>query len=137
MDFKLELVLLPVTDVDRSKAFYADRLGFAVHVDHTQSEAFRVVQMDPPGSHCSITFGVGITDATPGSVRGTHLVVEDIVAARELLVGRGLEISEIYHFGPEGKADGAHPERGKYQSFMDFADPDGNTWVVQEVPPGT
>ncbi|HEY7048732.1 MAG TPA: glyoxalase superfamily protein [Jatrophihabitantaceae bacterium] len=136
MDFKLELVLIPVADVDRAKAFYAEQLGFAVDVDH-QAGDFRVVQVTPPGSACSISFGVGITSAAPGSVVGTHLVVADIVAARDELVGRGVEVGEIRHMGPDGWQPGPHPGRGKYESFADFEDPDGNTWVLQEVPAGT
>ena len=135
MDLKLELVLLPVADVDRAKAFYADQAGFAVHVDHAAGDHFRVVQMDPPGSACSIAFGIGIgtADMTPGSVRGLHLVVTDIEAARAELVGRGVAVSEIKHMTAEGWAPGVQPERGDYESFADFNDPDGNTWVLQEV----
>lgn len=133
MDFKLELVLLPVSDVDRAKAFYADQAGFHVDVDHRAGDEFRVVQLAPPGSACSISFGVGLTDMAPGSVRGTHLVVSDIVAARDELVGRGLDVSEIRHMSPTGWQAGPHPDRGDYESFADFADPDGNTWVLQEA----
>ena len=131
-DLRLELVLLPVADVDRAKAFYAEQVGFAVKVDYAPNETFRVVQLDPPGSACSISVGIGLTDAEPGSVRGLHLVVADIVAAREELAGRGVPVSEVRHMGPSGWADGAHPERTDYASFADFADPDGNTWVLQE-----
>lgn len=134
MDFKLELVLIPVSDVDRAKAFYSDQAGFTLDVDHRAGEDFRVVQLTPPGSACSITFGTGITDAAAGSVRGTHLVVSDIVAARDELVGRGVAVSEIRHMSPTGWQPGPHPGRGDYESFADFADPDGNTWVIQEVP---
>jgi len=94
---KLELVLLPVSDVDRAKGFYMDKVGFGLHVDHRASDTFRVVQLDPPGSVCSISFGTGITDAEPGSARGMHLVVSDIVAAREELVRRGVDVSEVRH----------------------------------------
>jgi catechol 2,3-dioxygenase-like lactoylglutathione lyase family enzyme len=132
MDFKLELVLIPVADVDRAKAFYSEKVGFNVHVDHQPSPEFRVVQLDPPGSACSITIGLGITDATPGSVRGTHLVVTDIEGARTELVDRGVEVSEIRHLGPSGWSSGVHPEHVDYNSFADFSDPDGNTWVLQE-----
>ncbi|HEX6209004.1 MAG TPA: VOC family protein, partial [Actinomycetota bacterium] len=97
MDYKLELVVLPVGDVDRAKAFYADRAGFHLDVDTTPAEGFRVVQLTPPGSACSITFGTGLTDAEPGAYKGLHLVVSDIVAAREELVGRGVEVGEIRH----------------------------------------
>ncbi|HEX6568815.1 MAG TPA: glyoxalase, partial [Acidimicrobiales bacterium] len=101
MDLKLELVLLPVTDVDRAKAFYQSA-GFALDVDHHPSDDFRVVQLTPPGSACSVAFGIGISDAAPGSVRGLHLVVTDIEQARAELVGRGVDVSEIRHMGPEG-----------------------------------
>jgi catechol 2,3-dioxygenase-like lactoylglutathione lyase family enzyme len=135
MDFRLELVLIPVSDVDRAKAFYSEQVGFAVDVDTKPTEEFRVVQLTPPGSACSITIGTGITDATPGSYRGTHLVVADIEAARAELVGRGVEVSEIRHFdraAGEWKP-GPDPGRSTYNSFADFADPDGNTWLLQEA----
>jgi len=132
MDYRLELVLLPVADVDGAKAFYTERAGFTLDVDHQPSDEFRVVQMTPPGSACSITIGVGITDAAPGSYRGTHLVVADIEVARAELVDRGVDVSEIRHMGPEGWQPGPDPERRDYASFADFADPDGNTWVLQE-----
>src|SRR5688572_47874 len=99
MDLKLELVLIPVSDVDRAKTFYVEKAGFNLDVDHRASEEFRVVQMTPPGSACSITIGVGLTDAAPGSYRGTHLVVTDIEAARAELVERGVDVSEIRHMG--------------------------------------
>ncbi|HEU0247552.1 MAG TPA: VOC family protein [Gaiellaceae bacterium] len=133
MDLKLELVLLPVSDVDRAKAFYTENVGFVLDVDHQPSDEFRVVQMTPPGSACSITIGKGITDAEPGSYRGTHLVVTDIEAARTELVARGVEISEVRHMGPDGWKPGPDPDHRDYNSFADFADPDGNTWVLQEV----
>jgi catechol 2,3-dioxygenase-like lactoylglutathione lyase family enzyme len=132
MDFKLELVLVPVTDVDRAKTFYTERLGFNLDVDHHAGEEFRVVQLTPPGSACSITIGIGITDAAPGSVRGTHLVVTDIVAARAELVERGVDVSEVRHLESSGWVPGPDPERRDYGSFADFSDPDGNTWVLQE-----
>jgi catechol 2,3-dioxygenase-like lactoylglutathione lyase family enzyme len=134
VDYRLELVLIPVSDVDRAKAFYVDKLGFNLDVDHQPSEEFRVVQMTPQGSACSITIGIGITKATPGSYEGTHLVVKDIEAARAELVGRGVEVSEIRHMGPEGWQPGPDPEHSDYNSFADFSDPDGNTWLLQEVP---
>jgi catechol 2,3-dioxygenase-like lactoylglutathione lyase family enzyme len=133
VDFKLELVLIPVSDVDRAKTFYTEQAGFSLDVDHQPSDEFRVVQMTPPGSACSITIGIGITDAPPGSYRGTHLVVTDIEAARAELVGRGVDVSEIRHMGPEGWQPGPDPERRDYGSFADFKDPDGNTWVLQEA----
>jgi catechol 2,3-dioxygenase-like lactoylglutathione lyase family enzyme len=140
MDLKLELVLLPVSDVDRAKAFYTEKVGFNLDVDHRAGDEFRVVQMTPPGSACSVTLGIGITEAEPGSVRGTHLVVTDIEAARAELVSRGVDVSEIRHMGSGGWVPGVDPERRAYNSFADFADPDGNTWLLQErrsEPPAT
>ena len=134
MDYRLELVLLPVSDVDRAKEFYTEKVGFNLDVDTSPKEGFRVVQMTPPGSACSVTIGTGITDAVPGSVVGLHLVVKDILAAREDLTGRGVEVSEIRHMGPEGWEPGPQPDRSDYGSFADFKDPDGNTWILQEVP---
>jgi catechol 2,3-dioxygenase-like lactoylglutathione lyase family enzyme len=133
VDYRLELVLLPVSDVDRAKAFYTEKVGFNLDVDSSPREGFRVVQMTPPGSACSVTIGTGITDAVPGSVVGLHLVVKDIVAAREELTGRGVEVSEVRHMGPEGWEPGPQPDRSDYGSFADFKDPDGNTWILQEV----
>ena len=101
MDFKYELTVIPVSDVDRSKEFYAGKLGFNVDVDHGAGDAFRVVQLTPPGSAASITIGKGIPQAEPGTYQGMHLVVEDLPAARQLLVERGVEVSEPFHFGPE------------------------------------
>ena len=132
MDWKLELVVIPVADVDRAKEFYVS-IGFRVDVDHTAGEDFRVVQLTPPGSACSISIGKGITNATPGSVQGLHLVVADIDSAHAHLVERGVQVGEIHHFEAGRKAAGPDPERRDYGSFLSFADPDGNTWVVQEV----
>ena len=140
MDWKLELVLLPVTDVDRAKAFYSEKLGFHVDVDHHASDQFRVVQLTPPGSACSISIGIGITQAVPGSVQGLHLVVTDIEAAHAELADRGVAAGEIFHFESGQQAPGPDPERRDYGSFLGFSDPDGNSWVVQEVkysPPRT
>ena len=133
MDWKLELVLLPVTDVDRAKAFYSEKLGFHVDVDHHPSDEFRVVQLTPPGSACSISIGIGITQAAPGSVQGLHLVVTDIEAASAELAERGVAAGEIFHFESGQQAPGPDPERRDYGSFLGFSDPDGNSWVVQEV----
>jgi catechol 2,3-dioxygenase-like lactoylglutathione lyase family enzyme len=133
VDFKLELVLIPVSDIDRAKTFYVDKVGFTLDVDHQPNDEFRVVQITPPGSACSITIGKGITDAVPGSYRGTHLVVTDIEAARAELVSRGVAVSEIRHMTAEGWKPGADPRHADYGSFADLADPDGNTWVLQEV----
>ncbi|MBX0331148.1 hypothetical protein K2Z83_26210 [Oscillochloris sp. ZM17-4] len=133
MDWKLELVIVPVADVDRAKAFYTDRAGFRLDVDHHPNDAFRVVQMTPPGSACAISVGVGITQATPGSVQGLHLVVSNIEAARAELVGRGVDASAIFHFEEGRQMSGIDPERRDYGSFLSFSDPDGNSWLVQEV----
>ena len=133
MDWTLELIVVPVSDVDRAKAFYSDKMGFHVDVDHSAGEDFRVVQLTPPGSACSITIGTGITQVAPGTYQGLHLVVTDIEAARAELVGRGLDISEPFHFGAEGQAPGLHPERADYGTYLSFSDPDGNGWLVQEV----
>jgi catechol 2,3-dioxygenase-like lactoylglutathione lyase family enzyme len=132
VDYKLELVLLPVSDVDRAKAFYSEKAGFNVDVDHQPNDEFRVVQLTPPGSACSVTLGIGITDAEPGSVRGTHLIVTDIETARAELTGRGVDVSDIRHMTPEGWKPGSDPDHVDYNSFADFRDPDGNTWVLQE-----
>jgi catechol 2,3-dioxygenase-like lactoylglutathione lyase family enzyme len=136
MDLRLELVLVPVTDVDRAKVFYTEKLGFSLDVDTQPTDELRVVQLTPPGSACSITIGKGITDAEPGSYRGTHLVVTDIAAARAELVARGVDVSDVRHFDRAAGEwrPGSDPERATYNSFADFADPDGNTWVLQEVP---
>ncbi|MET0831455.1 MAG: VOC family protein [Acidimicrobiia bacterium] len=136
MDYKLEMVLLPVADVDRAKAFY-QQAGFNLDVDHQPSDEFRVVQFTPPGSACSVAFGIGMATKEPGSVQGLHLVVTDIEKARDDLVGRGLEVSDIRHMSPEGWKPGVDPEHARYNSFADFADPDGNSWVLQEVGYGT
>lgn len=133
MEFKLELIVLPVADVDRAKAFYVDQAGFRLDVDHRAGEEFRVVQLTPPGSACSISIGKGIARAAPGSAEGLHLVVTDIEAAREELVGRGVAVGEIFHFGAAGRSPGLDPERRDYGSFATFDDPDGNGWLLQEV----
>ena len=132
MDYTLELVVVPVSDVDRAKAFYIDGTGFKEDVDHRAGDDFRVVQLSPPGSACAIAIGVGITDAAPGSTRGLHLVVTDIEAARAELTGRGVEVSEIRHMTPQGWQPGVDPQRTDYASFADFRDPDGNVWLLQE-----
>lgn len=132
MDLKLELVLIPVSDVDRAKTFYVEKAGFNLDVDHRASDEFRIVQMTPPGSACSITIGKGVTDAAPGSVRGTHLVVSDIEAAHAELRERGVEVAEIRHLESGKWTPGPDPERRDYGSFADFSDPDGNSWVLQE-----
>jgi catechol 2,3-dioxygenase-like lactoylglutathione lyase family enzyme len=132
VDMQLEVVIIPVADVDRAKAFYTEKLGFSLDVDHRAGDEFRVVQMTPQGSACSVTVGVGLSDATPGSYRGTHLVVTDIDAIRAELVGRGVDVSDVRHMGEGGWTPGADPKHADFGSFADFADPDGNTWVLQE-----
>jgi catechol 2,3-dioxygenase-like lactoylglutathione lyase family enzyme len=133
VEFKLELVLVPVTDVDRAKAFYTEQAGFYLEVDTMVGADMRVVQVTPPGSACSVGFGTGITAAPPGSAQGLHLVVADIVAAREDLRSRGVEVSGIKHLESGAWVPGPDPRRANYQSFADFADPDGNLWLLQEV----
>jgi catechol 2,3-dioxygenase-like lactoylglutathione lyase family enzyme len=131
---KLELILLPVADVDRAKAFYVETCGFELHVDHAPNEHFRVVQCQPQGSACSIAFGTGMQiDTPPGSVRGLHVMVEDIVAARDELVASGVDVDPIVHYNMDGSSgEGPHPERADYNSFAAFRDPDGNGWLLQE-----
>lgn len=131
MDWKLELVIVPVADVDRAKTFYLEQAGFDLLVDHRAGEDFRVVQVTPPGSACSIALMRNPEKA--GSVEGLHLVVSDLDAARAELLGRGVEVSEIYHFGPDGQQPGPDPQRTDYNSFVTFTDPDGTVWLVQEV----
>jgi catechol 2,3-dioxygenase-like lactoylglutathione lyase family enzyme len=133
MDWTLELVVVPVSDVDRAKAFYLDQAGFALLVDSSAGPDFRVVQLVPPGSACAIAIGRGIGSMAPGSLHGLHLCVSDIEAARDELIGRGTEVGEVFHFGEAGQTPGLDPERRSYATFMPFQDPDGNTWLVQEV----
>ena len=123
MDWKIELVAIPVSDVDRAKAFYVDQAGFNADHDHRVSDDLRFVQLTPPGSACSITIGEGITDAEPGSVKGMQMVVADIEAAHAELSGRGMDVGEIQDM-PWG-------------SFVFFSDPDGNAWAVQQIQPRT
>lgn len=137
---KLEVVVIPVSDVDRAKDFYKT-LGWRLDADFVTGEDFRVIQLTPPGSECSIIFGKGVTSATPGSVQGLHLIVYDIEAARAELVDRGVEVSEVFHdaggifhhAGTEGRVTGPDLKRSDYASFASFSDPDGNGWVLQEV----
>ncbi|NUR58869.1 MAG: glyoxalase [Catenulispora sp.] len=140
MDLKLEIVVLPVSDVDRAKEYYT-RIGFREDVDFSGPGGFRVVHLTPPGSAASIIIGSGVTDAAPGSERGVHLVVDDVVAARADLAAAGVAVSEVFHdaggvfhhAGTDARIEGPHPERQSYGSFASFADPDGNTFVLQEV----
>ena len=131
MEYKLEVVVVPVSDVDRAKAFYADQVGFVVDVDHSPNERFRVVQLTPPGSGCSITIGKGLSDMAPGSIKGLQLVVADVDAARTDLASRGVDVSPVQHHDGNGMVDGRGDD---WNSFVFFADPDGNTWAVQESP---
>ncbi|WP_343656498.1 VOC family protein [Paraburkholderia caribensis] len=140
VDMKLEVVVIPVADVDRAKQFY-ESLGWRLDVDLAKGDQFRVVHFTPPGSHCSVLFGTGVTTEEPGSVQGLHLIVSDVVAARAELVERGIEVSEVFHdvggvfhhAGEVGRLSGPHPSRATYGSFASFSDPDGNGWVFQEV----
>ena len=142
MDMKLEVVVVPVSDVDRAKSFYTG-LGWREDADFVGDESFRIVQLTPPGSGASIQFGVGLTAAPPGSLRGAYLVVEDVEAARAELAERGAPVSAVFHearlgarFLPEqaaGRAAGPAGERKTYGSFLSFDDPDGNGWIVQEI----
>jgi catechol 2,3-dioxygenase-like lactoylglutathione lyase family enzyme len=140
LDMKLEVLVIPVTDVDRARHFY-ERLGFRLDADFDINQGLRVVQVTPPGSEASVIFGKGVSDAEPGSVHGLHLVVADIEKAHAELVDRGIDVSDVFHDaggvfhrpGTDGRVPGAHPERADYGSFASFADPDGNGWVLQEV----
>jgi len=131
MDWKLEVVVVPVSDVDRAKRFYSEQLGFNVDNDVRMSDAFRVVQLTPPGSGCSITIGTGLGSSAPGSLQGLQLSVTDIAAAHAQLVERGVEVSGVKHFDNGVQADGPG---GDLNSFLFFSDPDGNGWAVQQVP---
>jgi catechol 2,3-dioxygenase-like lactoylglutathione lyase family enzyme len=131
MEWKLEVVVVPVSDVDRAKAFYSEKVGFNVDVDRRVSEKFRVVQLTPPGSACSITLGTGLGNMPPGSLHGLQLVVSDIEAARAELVERGVEASAVLHFEDGVQVAG---RGGDWNSFVFFSDPDGNSWAVQERP---
>ena len=133
MDWKLELIIVPVSDVDRAKAFYTEQLGFRLDVDHRAGESFRVVQMTPPGSACSITIGVNVGGGEPGSTKGLHLIVNDIEAALAHLDAGGVQNGGIQHFEEGRMTPGPDPERSDYGSFIFFDDPDGNGWAVQEV----
>ena len=143
-DMKLEVIVIPVSDVDRAKKFYAG-LGWRLDADFTDRENWRVIQFTPPGSGCSVIFGKNVTAAVPGSARGLYLIVSDIEAARKELLGRGVEVSEVFHAGSTHtgsdepylfgrvRLGGQDPERGSYRSFASFRDPDGNGWLFQEI----
>ena len=140
MDYKLEVIVVPVSDVDKAKAFYTG-LGWRLDADFTASEDFRVIQVTPPGSACSVIFGTGVCSAAPGSAQGLHLVAADIDAARADLASRGAEVSEVFHdvtgvfhhAGTTARVAGPAPEHASYGSFVSFDDPDGNGWLVQEI----
>jgi catechol 2,3-dioxygenase-like lactoylglutathione lyase family enzyme len=150
MDLKLEVVILPVSDVDRAKAFY-ETAGFRLDLDAAPSDEWRAVHLTPPGSECSIMFGTGLTKAAPGSTQGLYLIVSDIEGARAELAGRGIEVSEVFHdaggilyhgheagdtthgLAGQERIAGPHPDRASYGSYATFSDPDGNGWVLQEV----
>ncbi len=142
VDMKLEVVVIPVSDVDRAKEFYGG-LGWRLDADRAAGDGFRIVQLTPPGSECSIQFGTGITSAAPGSVQDLYLIVSDIGAARAELVARGAEVSEVFHEGApgarfhhdgtNGRVSGLAPDDASYGSFVSFSDPDGNSWLFQEV----
>jgi catechol 2,3-dioxygenase-like lactoylglutathione lyase family enzyme len=140
VDLKVEVVVLPVSDVDRAKRFYQS-LGWRLDADFSNGQDWHLVQMTPPGSACSVMFGKGFTTAEPGSVQGTFLVVDDVEAARTELVGHGVDVSEVFHFdgnllrvaGTKGRVPGPDPEGRSYFSFASFSDPDGNSWLIQAV----
>lgn len=146
VDLKLETIVIPVSDAERAKEFYGSKLGWRLDADFGSGSDFRVIQFTPPGSGCSVIFGRNVTGATPGSAQGLYLIVSDIAAARQQLLGRGVEISEVFH-GADGKysgpdepyllgrlrVSGPAPEHRSYRSFASFHDPDGNGWLLQEI----
>lgn len=140
ISMRLELIVLPVSDIDRAKRFYAD-LGWHLDIDHTAGDDLRIIQFTPPGSDCSVMFGKNITAAKPGSLQDLHLIVADLALIREQLLRRGIAVSEPFHdnggvfhrIGPAGHVSGFNPKRKSYASYAAFSDPDGNGWVLQEV----
>jgi catechol 2,3-dioxygenase-like lactoylglutathione lyase family enzyme len=142
VDMKLEVVVIPVSDVDRAKEFY-ESLGWRLDADRAAGDSFRLIQFTPPGSDCAIQFGTNLTSAAPGSAEDLYLVVSDIAAVRDDIVTRGVEVSEVFHEGApgarfrpaasDGRVSGPAPEPGSYRSFASFSDPDGNSWLLQEV----
>jgi catechol 2,3-dioxygenase-like lactoylglutathione lyase family enzyme len=132
MDWKLEVVVVPVSDVDRAKAFYTDTVGFVLDVDHQAGDDFRVVQLTPPGSACSVVLMKNAQ--TAGSLQGLQLVVRDITAAQRQLAENGVPVGDVFHFEEGVQTTGAAPGRHDYETFLSFSDPDGNGWLVQEVP---
>jgi catechol 2,3-dioxygenase-like lactoylglutathione lyase family enzyme len=133
MDFLLEVVVVPVSDVDRAKAFYADQLGCNVDHDTRASDELRIVQLTPPGSGCSVVIGTGLADMEPGSLKGLQLVVADIRAARALLAERGVEISEVQVYAPDGLRPSREDDELDNVGFAFFSDPDGNAWALQQI----
>jgi catechol 2,3-dioxygenase-like lactoylglutathione lyase family enzyme len=137
---RIEIVVIPVSDVDRAKRFYSD-LGWRLDIDFKGADGYRVIQFTPPGSDCSVIFGKDVTLARPGSTQGLYLVVSDIAAAREALIRRGIAVSELFHdtggvfhhADAKGVAQGPNPERRSYATYASFSDPDGNGWLIQEV----
>jgi catechol 2,3-dioxygenase-like lactoylglutathione lyase family enzyme len=139
VDMKLEVIVIPVSDVDRAKEFYG-ALGWRLDADFADSDGFRIVQFTPPGSACSIQFGTGLTSVVPGSAEDLYLVVPDVEATRDELVARGVEVGEVFHerslgdrFHTDGRISGRAPDRATYGSFATFSDPDGNGWLLQEI----
>ena len=140
VDMKLEIIVIPVSDVDRAKRFYRD-LGWRLDIDYKDGDDYRVIQFTPPGSGCSVIFGRNVTSAAPGSMKGLHLIVSDIQAVRDELIRNGIEVSEpfhdaggiFHHSNAKDVTKGANPQRKSYASFASFSDPDGNGWVFQEV----
>jgi catechol 2,3-dioxygenase-like lactoylglutathione lyase family enzyme len=140
VEMKLEVIVIPVSDVDRAKRFYRD-LGWRLDIDYKDGDDYRVIQFTPPGSGCSVIFGRNVTSEAPGSTKGLHLIVSDIQAAREEMIRNGIEVSEpfhdaggiFHHSNAKGVTKGANPQRKSYASYASFSDPDGNGWVFQEV----
>jgi catechol 2,3-dioxygenase-like lactoylglutathione lyase family enzyme len=135
IEFRFEVAVIPVTDVDRAKDFYVN-LGWRLDADFPIDEHYRIVQFTPPGSPASVQFGTGTSTAPPGTAQGLYLIVDDVVDARDDLLRRGVSVTEVWHgrgLGSEGHEPGLDPERGSYRSFASFADPDGNTWLLQEI----
>jgi catechol 2,3-dioxygenase-like lactoylglutathione lyase family enzyme len=132
VDMKLEVIVIPVSDIDRAKAFYTG-LGWRVDADIARGDDFRLVQLTPPGSGCSVAFGKGVSTAAPGSARTLELIVSDVDAARDALLANGVARVDVFHGSPWSRLDGPDPERQSYRTYAAFADPDGNEWLLQEV----
>jgi len=137
MEFSVEVITVPVSDIERALRFYVDQVGFMLDVDYCPNDAFRVVQITPPGSNCSLQIGKGLTNAPAGSLHNVFLVVTNLEAVRKQLLERGVNVSDIRHKSPVGAWDGGFapgldPSRGDYASFAEFSDPDGNRWILQE-----